>query len=290
MTKFRKLALGLGLLLGLTSCAGGSQDKEAQTTEAPAKQTQAKETGEPRTFKLGVVGENNEPWEAAIKRYEEATNNKVELVRFSDYNQPNDALKDGDIDISSFATRIFIEEYNKEQNAGFYYIADTVIAPMGIYSSKLTDYHDIPENGTVAIPSEVSNNARALYVLDAAGVIKLKEDSGDFIGLDAIEENPKNIEFIELPAAQVSRSLEDVDAALINSGMATEAGFNPAEDAIYLEDPNNERAHNFINVIAVKEENKDDPDILDLVNNYYLTDDTKEVYKKYYGDSIICMW
>ena len=161
---------------------------------------------------------------------------------------------------------------------------------MGIYSSKLEDYKDIPDGGTIAIPVEVSNNSRALYILDAAGIIKVREDAGDFITLDDIAENPKNIEFIELPANQVSRSLEDVDAALINSDMAMEAGFIPTEDAIYLEDPEHERSKNFINVIAVKEENKEDKDILDLVNNYFLTDETKQVYEREYKGSVICMW
>lgn len=291
MSQFRKIALSLGLLLGLTACGGANTGNDAPAKEADTtNNTQVEEKAEPRTLKLGVVGERNEPWEEAIKKYEADSGNKVELVRFSDYNQPNDALKDGDIDLSSFATRIFIEDYNKNQNAGFYYIADTVIAPMGIYSSKLEDYKDIPDGGTIAIPVEVSNNSRALYILDAAGIIKVREDAGDFITLDDIAENPKNIEFIELPADQVSRSLEDVDAALINSDMAMEAGFIPTEDAIYLEDPEHERSKNFINVIAVKEENKEDPDILDLVNNYFLTDETKEVYEREYKGSVICMW
>lgn len=290
MSQFKKIALSLGLLLGLTAC-GGSNTNDAPANEADtANNTQVEEKAEARTLKLGVVGERNEPWEQAIEKYEADSGNTVELVRFSDYNQPNDALKDGDIDLSSFATRIFIEDYNKNQNAGFYYIADTVIAPMGIYSSKLEDYKDIPDGGTIAIPVEVSNNSRALYILDAAGIIKVKEDAGDFITLDDIAENPKNIEFIELPADQVSRSLEDVDAALINSDMAMEAGFIPTEDAIYLEDPEHERSKNFINVIAVKEENKEDKDILDLVNNYFLTDETKEVYQEEYKGSVICMW
>ncbi len=294
MSKFRKIALSLGILLGLTACQGANSNDPASEKAADTnKDTQVEETSTedtPRTLKLGVVGERNEPWEEAIKKYEEDTNNKVEIVRFSDYNQPNDALKDKDIDLSSFATRIFIEDYNQNQNAGFHYIADTVISPMGIYSSKLEDHKDIPEGGIVAIPVEVSNNSRALYILDAAGVIKVREDAGDFITLDDIEENPKNIEFVKLPADQVSRSLEDVDAALINSDMAMEAGFIPTEDAIYLEDPNHERSKNFINVIAVKEEDKDDEDILDLVNNYFLTDETKEVYEREYKGSVICMW
>lgn len=239
------------------------------------------------TLKLGVVGERNVEYEDAIKRYEEDTGKHIELVRFSDYNQPNDALKDGDIDLSSFATYIFIEDYNKNQNAGFTYLADSIISPMGVYSNKLKNVDELKEGAKVAIPVETSNNSRALYILEAAGVIKVKQDAGDFITVDDIEENPKNLEFVELPADQVSRALEDVDIALINSDMAMEAGLIPTEDSIFLEDPENERSKNFINVIAVKEENKDNEDIKNFIENYYLTDQTKKIIEEEYKGSVI---
>ena len=245
----------------------------------------AKETSKP--LKLAVVGERNVEYEDAIKRYEKDTGKKIELVRFNDYNQPNDALKDGDIDLSSFATYIFIEDYNKNQKAGFTYLADSIISPMGVYSKTVKDIKDLKDGAKVAIPVETSNNSRALYILESAGVIKIKKDAGDFITLDDIEENPKNLDFVELPADQVSRALEDVDIALINSDMAMEAGLIPTKDAIFLEDPNNERSKNFINVIAVKEKNKDNEDIKNFVNNYYLTDATKKIIEKEYKGAVI---
>lgn len=265
---FRGLVV-FSLTLLLVSC-GGKDDKKASDT-----------------LKLGVVGERNVEYEDAIKRYEEDTGKHIELVRFSDYNQPNDALKDGDIDLSSFATYIFIEDYNKNQNAGFTYLADSIISPMGVYSSKLKSVDELKEGSKVAIPVETSNNSRALYILEAAGVIKIKKDAGDFITVDDIEENPKNLEFVELPADQVSRALEDVDIALINSDMAMEAGLIPTEDSIFLEDPENERSKNFINVIAVKEENKDNEDIKNFIENYYLTDQTKKIIEEEYKGSVI---
>lgn len=268
----KKILRGLvvfSLTLLLASC-GGKDDKKFSDT-----------------LKLGVVGERNVEYEDAIKRYEEDTGKHIELVRFSDYNQPNDALKDGDIDLSSFATYIFIEDYNKNQNAGFTYLADSIISPMGVYSSKLKNVDELKEGSKVAIPVETSNNSRALYILEAAGVIKIKKDAGDFITVDDIEENPKNLEFVELPADQVSRALEDVDIALINSDMAMEAGLIPTEDSIFLEDPENERSKNFINVIAVKEENKDNEDIKNFIENYYLTDQTKNIIEEEYKGSVI---
>lgn len=267
---FKNLAI-LSLALQLASCGSKDSSKKAEDD----------------TLKLGVVGERNVEYEDAIKRYEEDTGKHIELVRFSDYNQPNDALKDGDIDLSSFATYIFIEDYNKNQNAGFTYLADSIISPMGVYSSKLKNVDELKEGSKVAIPVETSNNSRALYILEAAGVIKIKKDAGDFITIDDIEENPKNLEFIELPADQVSRALEDVDIALINSDMAMEAGLIPTQDSIFLEDPENERSKNFINVIAVKEENKDNEDIKNFIENYYLTDQTKKIIEEEYKGSVI---
>lgn len=269
MKKIFGILSALALVLLITSCGGAEKNESKEA------------------LKLGVVGERNVEYEDAIKRYEKDTGKKIELVRFNDYNQPNDALKDGDIDLSSFATYIFIEDYNKNQNADFTYLADTIISPMGVYSQKIKDIGEIPEGGKIAIPVEVSNNSRALYILESAGVIKIKEGSGDFITLDDIEENPKNIEFVELPADQVSRALEDVDAALINSDMAMEAGLSPTEDSIFLEDPENERAKNFINVIAVKENNKDNEDIKNFIENYYLTDETKKVIEDEYKGAVI---
>lgn len=267
---FKNLAI-LSLALLLASCGSKDSSKKAEDD----------------TLKLGVVGERNVEYEDAIKRYEEDTGKHIELVRFSDYNQPNDALKDGDIDLSSFATYIFIEDYNKNQNAGFTYLADSIISPMGVYSNKLKNVDELKEGDKVAIPVETSNNSRALYILEVAGVIKIKKDAGDFITVDDIEENPKNLEFIELPADQVSRALEDVDIALINSDMAMEAGLIPTEDSIFLEDPENERSKNFINVIAVKEENKDNENIKNFIENYYLTDQTKKIIEEEYKGSVI---
>lgn len=269
MKKIFGILSTLTLAVLITSCGGADKNESKEA------------------LKLGVVGERNVEYEDAIKRYEKDTGKKIELVRFNDYNQPNDALKDGDIDLSSFATYIFIEDYNKNQNADFTYLADTIISPMGVYSQKIKDTGEIPEGGKIAIPVEVSNNSRALYILESAGVIKIKEGSGDFITLDDIAENPKNIEFVELPADQVSRALEDVDAALINSDMAMEAGLSPTEDSIFLEDPENERVKNFINVIAVKENNKDNEDIKNFIENYYLTDETKKVIEDEYKGAVI---
>lgn len=271
---FKSLSI-LGLVILLGGCGAGKN-----SAKEPAKETS-------KPLKLGVVGERNVEYEDAIKRYEKDTGKKIELVRFNDYNQPNDALKDGDIDLSSFATYIFIEDYNKNQKAGFTYLADSIISPMGVYSKTIKDIKDLKDGAKVAIPVETSNNSRALYILESAGVIKIKKDAGDFITLDDIEENPKNLDFVELPADQVSRALEDVDIALINSDMAMEAGLIPTKDAIFLEDPNNERAKNFINVIAVKEKNKDNEDIKNFVNNYYLTDATKKIIEKEYKGAVI---
>ena len=254
---FKNLAI-LSLALLLASCGSKDSSKKAEDD----------------TLKLGVVGERNVEYEDAIKRYEEDTGKHIELVRFSDYNQPNDALKDGDIDLSSFATYIFIEDYNKNQNAGFTYLADSIISPMGVYSNKLKNVDELKEGDKVAIPVETSNNSRALYILEVAGVIKIKKDAGDFITVDDIEENPKNLEFIELPADQVSRALEDVDIAAVNDTFALDSGLDK-EKSVFVEDPKSESVKEYINLIAARKEDENNEAYKEFVK-YYQTEETKK--------------
>ncbi|SEK81806.1 D-methionine transport system substrate-binding protein [Blastococcus sp. DSM 46786] len=160
----------------------------------------------------------------------------LEIVEFTDYVQPNVALDDGSLDANYFQTTPYLEE--QEASAGYDFEAlDPVhIEPLGIYSSTLTDLADLPDGATVAIPNDPTNAARALRLLEANGLITLA-DTGDAAptSLD-IEGNPKNLEISEVEAAQVPRSLADVDIAVINGNYAIEADLVPAEDALALEE------------------------------------------------------
>lgn len=160
----------------------------------------------------------------------------LEIVEFTDYVQPNVALDDGSLDANYFQTIPYLEE--QEASAGYDFTAlDPVhIEPLGIYSNTLTDLADLPDGATVAIPNDPTNAARALRLLEANGLITLA-DTGEAAptSLD-VEDNPKGLEISEVEAAQVPRSLADVDIAVINGNYAIEADLVPAEDALALEE------------------------------------------------------
>lgn len=283
MNNFKKVSLALALILGLSSCANDKASKD-QSKEETAK-TQASET-----IKIGVVGEKNEIWEEVIKRYEKATGKKAELVKFSDYIQPNEALVSGDIDLNSYQHYKFLDEFNQSQGEEkIVAIADTMLAPLGFYSKKIKSLDELKEKDKIAISNDPSNGSRALFLLQSAGIIKVKGNPGEIISLEDITENPKNLEFIEMDAAQTPRSLDDVVAAAVNDNFALDSGLSPKKDAIYLENPENPDSKIYINVIAARKEDKDNEAYKELVK-YYQTDETKKDYDKYTNGAWIASW
>ena len=283
MKNLGKLTLGLALILGLSSCGSNGDNKEA--SEGEKAQTEVADT-----IKIGVVGEKNEVWEEVIKRYEEGTGKKAELVKFSDYTQPNEALASGDIDVNSFQHYKFLAEYNDAQGEEkLVAIADTMLAPLGYYSNQIKSLDELEDGDRVAIPNDPSNGPRALFLLQAAGLIKVNGNPGEAITLDDITENPKNLEFIEMDAAQTARALDDVKVAAVNDNYALDSGLSPNEDAIFLEDPENPDAKIYVNVIAARAEDKDNEVYKELVK-YYQTDETKKDYDTYTNGAWIASW
>lgn len=283
MKNLGKLTLGLALILGLSSCGSNGDNKE--TSEGEKAQTEVADT-----IKIGVVGEKNEVWEEVIKRYEQGTGKKAELVKFSDYTQPNEALASGDIDVNSFQHYKFLEEYNDAQGEEkLVAIADTMLAPLGYYSNQIKSLDELEDGDKVAIPNDPSNGPRALFLLQAAGLIKVNGNPGEAITLDNITENPKNLEFIEMDAAQTARALDDVKVAAVNDNYALDSGLSPNEDAIFLEDPENPDAKIYVNVIAARAEDKDNEAYKELVK-YYQTDETKKDYDTYTNGAWIASW
>lgn len=298
MNKINKIGLSLALLLGLSACGAGSNDN-AQDTETEKPETETTEVAEAPAddplkdkdvIKLGVVGENNEAWEDVAKRYKEGTGKEIEIVKFSEYREPNEALLSGDIDINAFQHKKFLDDFKEASGSEIDVIADTVIAPLGIYSSKIENLDDLEDGARIAIPDDVTNGARSLFLLQSAGLIKVNGKDGDAITIDDITDNPRNFEIVELSASQTARSLDDVDIACINSGIAVDAGFVPTEDAIYLEDHNDPDKQIYVNVIATLPENANSETLKDLVDNYYHTDETKKIIEEVSKGSSIPVW
>lgn len=184
----------------------------------------------------------------------------LEIVTFDDYVLPNTALAEGDLDANYFQHLPYFESQVEEQGFEFDHFDGVHIEPYGIYSDSVESVDDLPDGGLVGITNDPGNQARALELLETAGVITLAETEGDPTLFD-IAENPKNLEFVETAPEQLVRSLQDVDAAIINGNYALEAELNPAEDSIYLESG---EENPYANFLAVRSEDKENEALVRL--------------------------
>lgn len=282
MKKLGKIALGLALLVGLSSCANKEANKATSNSNENPKDKQ--------TIKIGVVGEYNDVLNEVSKRYEEKTGNKVELVVFSDYNQPNEALESGDIDLNAYQHKKFLEEFNKDHNTDLVSIGNTMLAPLGIYSKNYKSLDEVKEKDEVVIPNDASNGARALFLLQDAGLIKVKGKKGDSVTITDIKENPKNLKITEVDAAQTARNLDSAALAVVNDTFALDSKIATEYPALKFEESKADDSNPYVNVFAAKKERKDDKILNDFVKKYYQTEKTKKDYKKFTGGAWVPAW
>ena len=260
------------LTIGLIGCGKADASEES------------KGTGEDKTITIGVTPVPHAEIVNAIKPDLEAKGYTVEVIEYTDYVTPNTALEDGDIDANYFQTIPYLEETNEGKGYSITYTKGVHLEPIGIYSHNFKSLEEIEEGARVAVPNDPSNEARALRLLESAGLIKLKE--GELVTPKDITENPKNLEFEELEAAQLPRVLEEVGIAVINGNYAMEADLSPAEDALYLEDATTEASKKYHNVIAVKEGNEDSQKIKDLTE-VLTSDAVKKFIEENYNGSVL---
>ncbi|MCK6205974.1 MetQ/NlpA family ABC transporter substrate-binding protein [Bacillus infantis] len=265
MKKLLLTAIILALAVFSAACSSSTSGKEKQ-----------------KEVKIGVSGSDNRIWDFVAKKAEKE-GIKVEIVRFSDYVQPNIALAEGELDANAFQTISYFNAFKKEHDLDLSPIATTVIAPMGIYSEKYKDVKDIPEGGKIAVPNEATNMGRSFLLLQEAGLITLPEDFDGNGSIDKIVDNPKNLEIVPVVAGQTPRVLPDVAASIINNGIAVDAGFNPVEDSIFHESAT---ATPYINIIAARTEDKDN-ETLKRLGELYQEDDVAEFIEKEYKGSTI---
>ena len=248
----------------------------------------SKDNKEKTTIKLGVVGENNEQWTPVIDKLK-GEGITLELVKFADYTQPNTALADGEIDLNAFQHYAYLNNEVKDKGLKIEVIGETIIAPLGLYSRKVKDVKELGDGATIAIPSDATNGGRSLKVLESAGLIKVNESAGYTPTLQDITENPKNIKFTEVEAAQTPRLLDDVDAAIINGGHAIDAGLNPNNDSIYLESVSEGSDNPYINVIVARSDDKDNENYKKVVD-YFRSDEVAKVIEDTYKGAYIPAW
>ncbi|MEK5171502.1 MULTISPECIES: dipeptide ABC transporter glycylmethionine-binding lipoprotein [Staphylococcus] len=232
---------------------------------------------------IGVASNDTKAWEK-VKELAKKDDIDLEIKHFSDYNVPNKALSDGDIDMNAFQHFAFLDQYKKaHKDAKIQALCTTVLAPLGIYSDKIKNIKDVKKGAQVAIPNDVSNQARALKLLESAGLIKLKKNFGLNGTTKDIESNPKDLKIKAVDAQQTARALSDVDISVINNGVATKAGKDAKKDPIYLEKVSSDAVKPYINVIAVNSKDMDNKTYKKIVELYHskeaqkaLKEDTKD--------------
>ena len=249
-----------------------------------------KKTEAKKTVTVGVVGQTNQDekiWNQVKKTAKEKYGVTVKVKSFTDYNQPNKALQEGEIDLNSFQHKAFLNAWNKANKGTLVPIGNTVIAPIRLYSYKYKNINELPKNATIAVPNDASNESRALYVLKNAGLISFKKGTGKLATIADIEKNPKNLTIKELGAEQTARSLNDVDAAVVNNTYAIPAKLGDKQ-TIYTE-PLNKDSEQWNNVIVANKKDKDNEAYKAVVKSYQ-TDAVKKLIHKAYGNSEVTAW
>ena len=209
----------------------------------------------------------------------------LDIIEFSDYVVPNTALADGDLQANSFQHVPYLENQIKDRGYDLVVVAKTITTPMGVYSSKLKSLGDLADGATVAIPNDPTNGSRALLVLAEQGLITVNPDAGLVPTPLDITENPKDLEFTELDAAQLPRALQDADAAVINTNYALSAGLSPKTDSIAMEKADSPYA----NVIVVRRGDEGQPWVKTLVEAYHSPEIKQFIETKYEG-AVIPAW
>lgn len=189
----------------------------------------------------------------------------LDIIEYSDYVQPNLVTESGEVDANYFQHGPYLENFNVENGTHLVSVAAVHYEPFGLYPGKTASLDELADGAKIAVPNDTTNEARALQLLAAQGIITLK----DGVGLEAtkndVVENPHSVEIVEMEAAQLPRTLEDVDFAVINGNYAAEAGFSVGQDALAVEDATSEAAQTYANLLVVKEGNEETPAVKALV-------------------------
>lgn len=276
MKKKNKFLVGLASLTLVAAIAGcGSKENSKGQTEAI----------DENKIVVGVTSGPHEQIAEVAAKVAKEKGLEVELKSFSDYVLPNTSLAEGDLDANSYQHEPFLDTFNKDHETDLVPVGKTILNPMGIYSEKYKSFDDIPDGATFGLPNDPTNGARALFVLQEAGYIKLKDGTDLTASIRDVEENKKNLQFIELEAAQIPKQLSEVDVAAINTNFALEAGINPKEDSILLESTDSP----YVNYIVVRAENENDPTIKKFVEAYQ-SDEVRQFIEEEFKGSVIPSW
>ncbi|RCW16269.1 O-sialoglycoprotein endopeptidase [Streptococcus gallolyticus] len=251
------------------------------------------------TLKVGIMtlDDSTEPLWDKVKELAEDKGVKIELVEFTDYNQPNEALQNGEIDVNAFQHKYFLSNWNSENDGTLVEVADTLLSPIRLFSgtdsdgeAKYTDVSDIPDKGTISIPNDASNESRALYLLQSAGLIELDVSGDELATIKNISSNPKNLDIKEVDAAQTASTLTSVDAAVINNSYARPAGVD--YDTTLYKEAIDDNSNQWINVIAAQKgwKKSDKADAIKTLVSVYQTDEVGKIIEEASDGTDIPAW
>lgn len=291
MKKILTLLLALILLVGCgktnTNKETNKENKTGTNTEQQSGKTYSKE--KPVTVKLGIMGTESKTWSLVASKVKDKGIN-LEIVGFDSYRLPNAALNDKQIDLNAFQHHIYLDNEVKDLGYKITSIGDTSIAPLGLYSKQIKNLNELKDGSKIAIPDDVSNGGRALKLIEAAGLIKVKPEAGLLPTIKDITENPKNLQIVEFAAVNIPPVLDEIPLAAINSGIAVDSGYK-YEDALFLEQIKAEggKVSPYTNLIAARTAEKDRPEFKEILDAYY-TKEVKDLILKESNGGSIPVW
>ena len=287
MKKFLAIAATAALIVGMLSGCGAKDKAEEAVSEA-------KEAVEEVVPALDVikVGATPAPHAEILKEAMPLMAEKgysLEIVEFTDYVQPNSNLESGDIDANYFQHTPYLDDFNAENGTHIVPVAAIHYEPLGLYPGITATIEELADGASIAVPNDTTNEARALLLLAANGIIEINEDAGLKATKLDITSNPLNIEIVEMEAAQLARTLQDVDMAVINGNYAIQADLNAETDAIAKEEKDSLAAETYANVLCVKEGNEEDPRVKALIE-VLTSDEIKTFIEDNYQGAVVPMF
>ena len=295
MKKLISATLAATLALSLAACGSSASSTEAASTESTAASTEAAESTAETSELAGTtlkVAASPTPHAEILNVAKDILAEQgitLEVVEFSDYVQPNLVTESGEVDANYFQHTPYLESFNEENGTHLVSVGAIHYEPFGIYPGKSNDLANIADGATIAVPNDTTNEARALQLLAAQGLLTVRDGAGLTATVNDITENPHNLQIEEIEAAQLPRTVQDVDFAVINGNYAMEAGFSVGKDALATEDASSEAAQTYANVLVVKEGNENNPAIQALLKALQ-SDEVKNYIDQTYDGAVVAIF
>ena len=281
-------ALAVGLLAGCGSTGNsGTANTPAANTESPAASTESGSL-EGTTLKVGATPAPHAEILGVAKGILAEQAITLDIVQYNDYVQPNNAVEDGSLDANYFQHITYMNDFNDQNGTHLVSAAEVHYEPMSLYAGKVSSLDELADGALIGVPNDATNEARALLVLQQEGLVTLRDGAGITATINDIVDNPKNLQFSEMEAAQLPLRLADLDMAVINGNYAIDAGLS-MDDALATESADGEAAQAYVNVLAVKEGRETDPAIQALAAAL-CSDEVKTYIEENYNGAVVAVF